>query len=164
MSGGPGVAGGEVRPASADAPPRRSSWPRADLGERILQGFIVGVLAAILAVGLLLTPLPTGTGTHTLLGLGPCGMLLVTGRPCPTCGITTSLALAAHGRFADAFVNQPMGLLLFALTLLGLVFGVVTIIAGRSWATVVTLRRAMIVAVALVALGLVSWIYKWNAM
>ena len=33
------------------------------------------------------------------------------------CGMTTTFSLAAHGRFIDALLCQPYGLVLFALTL-----------------------------------------------
>jgi hypothetical protein len=111
-----------------------------------------------------LTPSATGTGTHTLLGLAPCGMLLATGKPCPTCGVTTSFALAAHGRFGDSLVNQPFGLALFILAVAGLLVSVTTAAAGRSWYPLVTRWSVPSFIMALIILGLVSWMYKWSTM
>lgn len=64
-----------------------------------------------LAAGL--TPSASRLGTHTQLGLPACGFLTRTGWPCPSCGLTTSFALAARGRFGDAAFVQPFGFLLF---------------------------------------------------
>jgi hypothetical protein len=67
----------------------------------------------ILAVAANLTPSASGLGTHTQLGLPACGFLSRTGWPCPSCGLTTSFALAARGRFGDAAFVQPFGFCLF---------------------------------------------------
>ncbi len=40
---------------------------------------------------------PMTMATHTQLGLPPCSMVKLTGRPCPACGMTTSFALLVHG-------------------------------------------------------------------
>ncbi|MEZ5398193.1 MAG: DUF2752 domain-containing protein [Bryobacteraceae bacterium] len=71
-------------------------------------------VAVILALALWLAPSPEGIGTHQALGLPPCWFLEATGLPCPTCGLTTCFAYAAHLRFFDAARTQPFGLLQFA--------------------------------------------------
>ncbi|MCA9610613.1 MAG: hypothetical protein KC619_33690, partial [Myxococcales bacterium] len=38
---------------------------------------------AVLVTAAMLTPSPEGHGTHTQLGLPPCGFLVYTGYPCP---------------------------------------------------------------------------------
>jgi len=146
-----------TRPASA-------GWGRADLAERFVQGFVAVLLAAALGLGMALVPSPTGMGTHTQLGLPECGMLLVTGHPCPTCGVTTSFVLAAHGRFAESFVNQPFGLVVFLCALGGLVFCVATLVTGRSWLPLLSTYSILVPIGILVALALVSWAYKWSMM
>jgi Protein of unknown function (DUF2752) len=75
---------------------------------------------AVLAVASGLTPEAAGLGTHRQFGLPACGILGRTGWPCPSCGLTTSFALAARGRLADAALVQPFGLLLFTLTALAI--------------------------------------------
>ena len=140
------------------------TWPRASAAEKAAQGILAAVMAASLAAGLLLTASPTGTGTHTVLGLPPCGMLVVTGRPCPTCGVTTSFVLAAHGRFYEAMVNQPFGLAVFLLAVGGLICSVATLATGRSWLPLLTVNRVLALGLILTALGLVSWAYKWSTM
>lgn len=91
-----------TRPAAARAP--RS----ARIGALAL-----GLCAlAVLVTAALLTPDPSGMGTHRGLGLPACGWLAATRYPCPTCGMTTSFAYAAHGRPLDALRAQPFGALL----------------------------------------------------
>jgi len=137
------------------------TWPRASGGEKAVQAVLAAGLAAFLALGLALTPDPAGHGTHTALGLPPCGMLVVTGHPCPTCGVTTSFALAARGRFAEAFITQPMGLITFLGAAGGLLALLAALATGRSCVHLVTPRRAVAAVVLLTVLGMVSWIYKW---
>ena len=91
-------------------------------------------------------------------------MLRATGKPCPTCGVTTSFVLAAHGRFAEALVNQPFGFVLFFLVagcLAGLVF---TLATGRSWYPVFVRVNPAVILLALLGLLLASWAYKWSMM
>jgi hypothetical protein len=88
-------------------------------------------------------------------------MLLTTGKPCPTCGVTTSFALAAHGRLFDSFVNQPFGLILLLLAVMGLLVSLATLAAGRSWLPAATRWSVPAFIMALIILGLVSWVYKW---
>ena len=54
-----------------------------------------------------------------------CPFRLLTGLPCPGCGLTRSWVYLAHGQWRDSFVANPFGLVLVAL-LLALVVAVVT--------------------------------------
>lgn len=74
-----------------------------------------GLLAAMV-IAWRLEPSPAGLGTHRALGLPPCFWMLSTGKPCPTCGMTTSFSLLAHGRVWDSARCQPMGFLAALLT------------------------------------------------
>jgi hypothetical protein len=119
--------------------------------------FLAG--AAVLAVSAHLKPDPTGMGTHEQLGLPPCGFLLATHLPCPTCGYTTAFALAAHGRLWAALRTQPAGFILaLAVTALTLV-SAYSLAAGVSLARLARLLRPG-VFVALGALVLGAWVYK----
>lgn len=58
--------------------------------------------ATIFAVAIWLDPYtndgsPRTMATHTQLGLPPCNMVQMTGKPCPACGMTTSFSLLMHG-------------------------------------------------------------------
>ncbi len=82
---------------------------------------LFALLVALACLGLLvtaawLTPDAHGHGTHTQLGLPPCGFVLAFNRPCVTCGMTTAFAHAARLDLVDAVRVQPMGALLALLT------------------------------------------------
>lgn len=85
---------------------------KAGRGERLAAVLAALALAALLITAACLSPSRSGVGTHTQLGLPPCGWIVLFQRPCPTCGMTTSFASAAHGRFYDALRAQPLGALL----------------------------------------------------
>ena len=78
-------------------------------------GYRLGAAAlAIACLGVLvfaatLRPDDSGMGTHQQLGLPPCPWLVMYDVPCPTCGMTTSFARAAHGSILGAVRAQPAG-------------------------------------------------------
>ena len=74
---------------------------------------LLGALVMV-GVGLYLTPDPAGHGTHQQLGLPPCTIYYLTGRPCPSCGLTTSVSAILHGQFGLAWRANPMGFLIVA--------------------------------------------------
>jgi hypothetical protein len=159
--------GGTPRPAepvSAGVSAGRgvgATWPRASAAERIVQGGVAAVLAGALGLGVALAPSATGTGTHTVFGFPPCGMLVMTGHPCPTCGVTTSYVLAAHGRFYEALVNQPFGLGVFLAVAGGLVAMLATLATGRSWSPLARVSILTTAVTVTLVLLLFSWVYKW---
>ena len=134
------------------------------LRDRALGLLLLAAGATVLFAGRTLTPDPDGIGTHTALGLSPCGFLNSTGLPCATCGMTTATALAARGRLVDSALTQPAGFA-FALTC------ALAVLAG-AWITWrgTSLRpvgRALLNAkpvAAVVGLILLGWIYKAAAM
>jgi len=91
------------------------------------------VCSSIIILSALLTPNPSGYGTHERLVPVPCGFRALTRVPCPFCGMTTGFADMAHGRLraaANANLMAPLGFVVTcALALLGL-YGVVS---GRGW-------------------------------
>jgi hypothetical protein len=143
------------QPETAVAAARASRRGSARLAPAII--FILG--ASILGLSACLTPDPTGLGTHTRLGLPPCGFYLATGYPCPTCGYTTAFALAAHGRIWASLRTQPAGAVLaLALSALTLVSGY-ALVTGSTLAPLGRLLRpALFVAAGAVVLG--AWVYK----
>jgi hypothetical protein len=64
-----------------------------------------------------LEPDPRGFGTHVQLGLRSCSFLRMTGRPCPTCGMTTSFAWVVRGRLDRGWQANPAGCVLALLSL-----------------------------------------------
>src|SRR5438105_1225691 len=78
-----------------------------------------------------LTPDAGGMGTHTQLGLAPCQWLARTGIPCPSCGMTTSLAWFVRGHLLESLYVQPMGAVLAALACCCVWGGLYIAITGR---------------------------------
>jgi hypothetical protein len=85
-----------------------------------------------LGIAAWLTPAPRGFGTHQQLGAGPCGMLLLTGLPCPTCGMTTAFSHTVRGQWLRAFCVQPAGFLL-ALATIAAVFVLGGVVVKGRW-------------------------------
>jgi Protein of unknown function (DUF2752) len=87
-------------------------------GRRAYVSFDVGDIriagAVMLAAAALLSALPH----HPVL---PCPMHLLTGVPCPLCGMTTSVEATLHGRIGTALHANPAGIVAVALAILVLV-------------------------------------------
>lgn len=125
----------------------------------------------VLAVALLVTAAglkadPAGHGTHTQLGLAPCGWVARYNRPCVMCGMTTAFSHAAHGRLGQSFLIQPAGAL-GAVATAAFAWGAG--LAAFTGARVDRLLAGMLRprSVLLVAmLVLAAWLYKlltWNS-
>ena len=115
---------------------------------------------ALLVLGGLLRPDPRGWGTHEQLGFRPCLPMRKWNFPCPGCGVTTSIALVAHGSLLAALRAQPFGLVAFVTSLAGAAWGLVGHARGRDLRAelprVVTRRSVSVLA----TLALLAWIYK----
>ncbi|MSQ90202.1 MAG: DUF2752 domain-containing protein [Phycisphaerales bacterium] len=85
---------------------------RLQLSDRLVIGGCAVGAVALLAVAAWLDPDPSRMGTHTQLGIPSCTWPTMLGLPCPSCGMTTSFALAADGRIIDSLRAQPLGFLL----------------------------------------------------
>jgi hypothetical protein len=113
--------------------------------------------ALTLAMAATLEPDLRGYGTHTQLGLPPCGFQLWTGTPCPGCGLTTAFAHAVRGDLAHAASANPFGLLLFAVAVACVPVG---LLAGwRGWSVDLMLERFALGrwALAVAACGVALW-------
>lgn len=128
-------------PSITDAEEARSRR-RADaaLGTRIIATLVLAICLTLLGIAMRLTPDPRGFGTHHQLGMGACGMLLTTGLPCPTCGMTTAFAHAVRGQFLAAAWAQPGGLVLALFTIALVPYMLGAVILGR-WPFVMQLSR-----------------------
>ena len=124
---------------------------------RIFLGSFAGALVAVLITARRLEPDPRGYGTHTQLGLAPCAFRAATGRPCPSCGMTTSFAWSARGDLARSWRANPAGSLLAPTCLLIVPWLLAASARGRpapfrSWEV-----PLVGLAVAVVALSVLSW-------
>lgn len=145
-------------------PPSTPTATRRSLEHWVLLGATLLGALALIVLGLWITPDPRGFGTHEQLGMPPCHFLAWTGIPCPGCGVTTSVSLAAHGDFTASFWNQPFGLVV-ALTLpLAAVTALVQHARGRDLGETLRALRPgwCAILIGLAALG--GWIWKFAAM
>ncbi|HND34822.1 MAG TPA: DUF2752 domain-containing protein [Myxococcota bacterium] len=117
----------------------------------------------VLGLAMWLTPSEKGYGTHLQLGLKECTVMHFTGWPCPMCGMTTTFTLMAHARPLDALHTQPFGVVLFVMTFLGAVVGMVDLLSGmglwrRALALIAPWERPIAAGL---MFGLLSgWLYK----
>jgi hypothetical protein len=124
---------------------------------------LAGATAALLGLvvfALWVPPDPRGYGTHERLGLPPCAAMELWNVPCPGCGVTTSLALAAHGRLLASFLNQPFGCALALAVPCAFVFALVQHARGRDLRRELERRPALPFVIAIVAFVAASWLYK----
>lgn len=138
----------------------RFGTPLGDLMSRIVWFILAALPASVIATAVTLTPSPLGHGTHTQLGLPPCGFLVVTGYPCPGCGLTTAFANMVHGHPIAAAHANAFGVLLFLVS--GATIPVALVGLVRGWAVVPVLERLYIERWALVMAGvsLTVWVTR----
>lgn len=142
-------------------PPINGAQPVAfSLGDRIIYIVLVTLAGFTLAIARILKPSPTGLGTHEQLGLPPCFFLQLTGIPCPGCGLTTCFAHSVRLHFYQAFITQPFGLILFALTVASIPMFLVLLLRRVPWSTLIYAKGADYVMYFLIAACLLSWLYK----
>lgn len=134
--------------------------PLGSLISRIVWFILAAMPATVIATAATLTPSPLGHGTHTQLGLPPCGFLLVTGYPCPGCGLTTAFANMTHGHAIAAAHANAFGVLLFLVSAATVPLAVLGFV--RGWAVVPVLERLHIERWALVlsAVSLTVWVTR----
>jgi hypothetical protein len=137
-------------PARFDA---RFGFPYGSLVSRLVWLVLAVLPATVIGTAAALTPNPLGHGTHTQLGLPPCGFLVVTGYPCPGCGLTTAFANMADGHVVAAARANSFGVLLFLVSAATVFVSLLALV--RGWAVVPVLERLAIERWALV-LSLVS--------
>lgn len=115
---------------------------------------------AVLITAATLTPSAAGHGTHTQLGLPPCGFLVYTGYPCPGCGLTTSFSHMIRLDLIGAFGANPFGILLFLCTAAMVPIALYGLV--RKLPVVDTLDRlhAEKIAIGLSVLSIVVWVVK----
>lgn len=143
-------------PSTTDA---RSAVP----AERFAWLLLFGACISVLAVAALLEPDPRGVGTHEQLGLPPCGFLLLTGLPCPGCGLTTAFAHGIRGQWIAAASANPLGLVLFFVSCATLVVSVLAL--QRRWTFAQVFDRFAVHrwALGLAIAGVFVWVVRLAA-
>lgn len=92
--------------------PKRATW--------LVRGgllAVAAVLAGVFAIAFTLNPYNADgsartMATHRQLGMPPCNFVVLTGKPCPSCGMTTSFALLVRGDIGASLRANWVGTLL----------------------------------------------------
>ncbi|MEM9420105.1 MAG: DUF2752 domain-containing protein [Planctomycetota bacterium] len=143
-----------IRPEPQTHRVREASWPA-----RLVALVIFAPTLAVLLTASSLTANEEGVGTHTQLGLAPCGFKSATGFPCATCGMTTSFTHAADGNLFIAFLTQPAGAILAVLTAMVVLVSGWSLASGMSLAPIgLALWRPRVI-ITMIALILGGWLY-----
>ncbi len=147
----------ETSPASLPASPRVPTVSRAGrLGWAILG---LTPLAVVITAAFL-DPNPAGHGTHTQLGLPPCGFLVLTGFPCPGCGLTTCFAHMVRLQIPEAVAANAFGVPLFLASFATIPVAAVGFV--RSLPVLATLERLHYekVAILLAVTSVAVWVVR----
>lgn len=152
-----------VAPRALVAMPALPTAPwssRAALLSRTIWAVLFGIPTAVVVTAAMLTPSPVGHGTHTQLGLPPCGFLVFSGYPCPGCGLTTAFAHMVRLQVVGAWHANPFGIALFLCTVAFIPLAAVGFV--RGWPVVATLDRihAEKFAIGLSLLSLLAWVSR----
>jgi hypothetical protein len=105
----------------------------------LLWWLLVGCSLLLLFTAAVIEPDVRGFGTHTQLGLPPCGFLTLTGVPCPGCGLTTAFSHGIRGQWSLAASANPLGLALFLAVCASIPLGILA--AVRGWSVDVLIER-----------------------
>lgn len=116
--------------------------------------------AALVLLARWLVPDARGFGTHTQLGLPPCGFRALTSLPCPSCGFTTAFAHIVRGELALAGQANAFGALLCVLTVASLPVSMWGVVRGLPPSTFVARARLHRGLLGLCALGFVHWLAR----
>jgi hypothetical protein len=120
--------------------------------------------SACLIVARMLQPSSRGVGTHEQLGLPPCVFLHLTGIPCPSCGLTTSVAHAARFHFYESITTQPFGIVIFISAALCIPLSIFLWRRRIPWSRLKSSLGGNLVIYLTIALFILSWLYKIAAM
>lgn len=121
---------------------------------------VVGLsLAAAVALAARVTPDPRGWGTHEQLGWAPCWFRQTTGRPCPTCGMTTAWAYAVRGNALAAVEANAGGAVLFVMAAVVAAWSGVCAVSGRMFGRL-TPRVVWWIAAAWLGVTLLDWLKR----
>jgi hypothetical protein len=132
---------------------------------RRVRGALVGMaLGLVLVFGIArwLNPYEDGRPrrmeTHLQLGLPPCNFRVLTGMPCPSCGMTTSFALLVRGDMHNSLRANAVGTLLAFFCLAVIPWGLISALRGRTVLVVSLERTVTWIVIIFLALMLIRWV------
>ena len=107
-----------------------ASLPARSWRFRVVRLIVLAICIAWIAKAASLTPKAKGYGTAEAF-LPACGMLTTHGYPCPSCGMTTSMAASVRGQLGVAWNAHPFGLVLTVIVVLAGVISATECLLGR---------------------------------
>lgn len=134
-----------------------------------ISGWVRGALAGIglglivvFALAIYLDPYqadgrPRQMATHQQLGLPPCTFWMVSGLPCPSCGMTTSFALLVRGDLVNSVRANVVGTLLACFGLVLLPWCVVSVVRRQTPFVHSLERTATYLIVGFLGLAILRW-------
>ena len=96
--------------------------------------------------------------THLQLGLPPCTFRVLTGLPCPSCGMTTSFSLLMHGDLENSLRANAVGTLLALFGLALVPWSLASLLRERLLFIVSVERTVLGVVLIFVVLLLTRWL------
>lgn len=155
-----------VRPARRPRPDRAAEAART---RRVVRAALIAVavaLAGVFAAALRIHPYdedgnPRTMSTHTQLGMPPCNFVALTGKPCPSCGMTTSFALLVRGDVVASMRANWVGSVICVLWAATLVWAAASGVWGRP--LFVPPGRGELIFTVIAGAALVLMLARWAA-
>ncbi len=156
-----------VRPRSPrPARDRAAELARRQRLVRVALLCIAAMLTAVFVAAFRIHPYdadgtPRTSATHMQLGMPPCNFVVLTGKPCPSCGMTTSFALLVRGDVSASVRANWVGSIICVLWAGTLVWAV----ASGLWGKPLFVRpgRGELIFTVVVGAVLVLMLARWGA-
>ena len=133
---------------------------RATLRERLVSVLLVLCFAGVSLLAHRMRVDPSGTGSHTQLGLPPCGLYDKFGIPCMSCGWTTAWAAITKMRVVEALAASPFGAVLWAVLAAGAAASAWSALSGWPFFRFIERLDWVRIGLATLALMTASWTFK----
>jgi hypothetical protein len=130
---------------------------RAKLLSRLGWFLLFAPPTTVITLSTTLTPNPAGHGTHTQLGLPPCGFYTITGLPCPGCGLTTCFSHMVRAEVIDAAWANPFGVMLFMVSTACAITAFIGLVTGMPVLSTLDRLRADRLAILLAVGAILVW-------
>jgi hypothetical protein len=156
-----------VRPAPPR--PRRDRAAEAARIRRVTRAALLAIavaLAGVFVAAFRIHPYdedgnPRTMSTHTQLGMPPCNFVVLAGKPCPSCGMTTSFALLVRGDVLASARANWVGSIICVLWALTLVWALASGVRGKP--LFVPPGRGELIFTAIVGAVLLLMLARWAA-
>lgn len=127
----------EIEPKIPVVEPARPGLPNTARIVRWSLLVVALLLAGVFGIAFYLNPYdsdgqPRTMATHTQLGMPPCNFVVLSGNPCPACGMTTSFALLVRGEVIASLRANWAGTFIAVLWAATMVWALAGCIAGRA--------------------------------